>query len=245
MIEINLLPEELRRPEGTPLPRFLSVVGSVLLVGVGLVFVIQYYFFAIPAKQAEIVKNKKDKAKAEEKVKIVQKLDKEIAELNDKLKAFEALEGNRVLYGRILSRIMLAVPNGCWLRSMKESEDRVRAGMPGQGAAHKIIIKGFTRGADRAAMAEKFSVLLKNLERLTEANKKRKSGINPAGAGAGNKKKEETFLRVVFGKPRPEQLNFKELKPDDKLVEKADAPRMVMAFEIQLPFSLPQKVPEG
>ena len=54
MIEINLLPEELRQTEGTPLPRLVAILGSVVVAcGLG-VLVAFYHMVYIPRVNDDI-----------------------------------------------------------------------------------------------------------------------------------------------------------------------------------------------
>ncbi|MCX7934022.1 MAG: hypothetical protein N3A66_02045 [Planctomycetota bacterium] len=102
MITINLLPEALRRPEATPLPRFLALCAGVL-VNCALVFVFFWLQFSLLKIEEQRLAEKKaevDRLKTE-----AAELDVVKAEIEDKKKRIEIVRSlylNRTVWSKIL-----------------------------------------------------------------------------------------------------------------------------------------------
>jgi|GEM_PF-2133700 len=166
MIEINLLPEDMREVTGTPIPRMASIIGGVLCVLVLGFFVLQFQLVAIPNMVQEIgARNVEIKTLEEEKVRVDAIL-AQIDSLDKKVKMLSSLITNRIRFARVLDRLCSAVNDvkleGCnsWFKQMNITQD---SGTPPPGSIPnakrmRIELLGYTTGAtpeDRAkAVAE-------------------------------------------------------------------------------------------
>lgn len=130
MIEINLLPEELRKKEAFRLPKLpiipiaISVIGVLILLQLLLLFLIQarkttlnslnnkFSSIALSAIEAEALKNKMDS-------------------LSGKVKMMETLNASRFIWSKKMNDISDSMVSGIWLRSLYiEKEKMEGTGMP-------------------------------------------------------------------------------------------------------------------
>lgn len=146
MIRINLLPHrELRRRRQQQ--HFFIMLGAVAAVGIAIWFVVSYVYLAGALSDQEA----RNKYLQDE----ITKLDKQIAEINklkeqtaallERKRVVEELQANRSEVVHLLDQLVRQLPDGLYLRAVKQTGNRV-------------TINGFTQSQARV------STLMRNLE---------------------------------------------------------------------------------
>jgi Tfp pilus assembly protein PilN len=123
MIEVNLLPEEYRRAERTPLPRFIVIlVGVALVASLGLFLTKKY----LDVKEARNDKAAKEKALQGYQDDIAQynELVAKINEIKVRTTAIEAIWQSRLYWAVKLDQLADLVPNYVGLTGLKLEEPR-------------------------------------------------------------------------------------------------------------------------
>ena len=169
MIEVNLLPENLRKNEGTPLPRQLTIYLGVA-VCMSLIFLNWFYF-----KEIEKAENKLKKINTsivDEKIKVneLDALIQKITIIKSHVTTVENLYRNRIIWAKVLFDLKHVInkqgynkPNAkreyIWFTELSLSEKSVRSrglGMPAQ-KVKSIKLKGIASaigsGGSRRATA--------------------------------------------------------------------------------------------
>ena len=145
MIRVNLLPHrEIRRKQQQQ--QFFILLGGVIAIGVAVWFVVHSYLDEELEKQqsrnqylqAEIVKL--DKQIAE-----IQKLKDQTAALLARKRVVETLQGTRAEVVHLLDQLVRQLPDGVYLKSIKQT-------------GTKVLINGYTQSQARV------STLMRNLE---------------------------------------------------------------------------------
>jgi Tfp pilus assembly protein PilN len=156
MIEINLLPQEMRQPEGTPLPRLLTIIGGVVLAVVGGLFGAQYYVVKIPQLRIQISDHERVKAQKGNVRERVAALQRDLSKIQEKVNSMQTLEDSRIRWARVLDRIRKAVPEDCVLRrfTYRPEGAPVAAGVP-TGKRYTISLQGATAGETTQQCTEK------------------------------------------------------------------------------------------
>ena len=123
MIEINLLPDELRQAEGTPPARLATIMASVV-VACGLsVLVSKYYMVDIPSEKSAIKTCDAQISDLQKKLEEVKKIDADIETLKNKVAALANLNDGRMRYGRLFEKLCNSMPDGVWFRTFVVSSD--------------------------------------------------------------------------------------------------------------------------
>ena len=121
MIEINLLPEQMRRAEGTPLPRLLTICVGVALALL-LIFVNAKYYMrtkkAVERKDTLI----RDVADLQVQEQELTRIEGEIAAIGARIHAAEELFRNRIVYAKLLADLKRAI-NQLGFERMNEARE--------------------------------------------------------------------------------------------------------------------------
>ncbi len=201
MIEINLLPVEMRGPEGTPLPRLASILVGAILVTSGGVVIAKYKFEKIPEAKRTIAELKKRKKDIQKKVNEVNKLDKQIKAAKQKVAALNSLEFSRIKWVRLLNEFRKAIPEGCVTRTFKitPAGGSRKVGGYTVGKGYKIEVKLYTTGDDKAACLSMYTKVLDNFKKYL----KNSNVVPPAPKGKPKAKYAfyNNFLKLRFGNP--------------------------------------------
>lgn len=218
MITINLIPEGRRAPEGTPLPRFLTMLGGVVgfcLAGVALASLLMRYRPAV---------NTLERLQVD-----IQNLEgtvKEIDDLDGEIRTFRSLKGQvlnlyrgRRTWAPVLSRLRERdlLPPNVWYSKIELK--KVKGGRRGREDVQQLAISGFARGQDEEQTSPMFqaaSELVRNLE-----------------------VEREGFSEVFDGPPDYDGGTLTDL-PASKEVQ--DAPRKAVAFKVTLKVAATKKV---
>jgi len=243
MIEINLLPEEHRQAEGTPPARFFAIIaGVVVACGIGF-WIGKFYLVDIPTMKTEIaIRDKEIEALKvrQEKMKIVEE---ELRKSKDKATTLNDLIHSRIMYGRLLSYLMKAVPDGVWFRSFNVLPDN---GPPPadltplpNAKRYMISLTGYT-----TAKVESFGPEARKDQddRLAELMNNLKSWFCDNGV---DDKQISIFLGARFRQPRLISKTVTTLptpmETDAEVLKALAAPKEGLEFSMTMSFELPRK----
>ena len=145
MIRINLLPHrEIRRKQQQQ--QFFILLGGVIVIGAAVWFVVHTYLDEQHELQMSRNKYLQDEiVKLDKQIAEIQKLKDQTAALLARKRVVETLQGNRSEVVHLLDQLVRQLPDGVYLRSIKQSGPRV-------------TINGFTQSQARV------STLMRNLE---------------------------------------------------------------------------------
>jgi hypothetical protein len=162
MIQVNLLPPEYRKSEGTPLPRFLAIVGGVVLC-TGAIGLFLYVHFGTLMKYTSIREQKEDtyykqKVLADRSL----ALQREFNEYQKRQKTIEAVSNQRILLSKKIDEICDIIHNNgdrkkhfIWLTHLSASvggnSSRRKKGSKSGG---EMKFKGFSATADFSRLAD-------------------------------------------------------------------------------------------
>ncbi|MCX7806303.1 MAG: hypothetical protein N3A38_14110 [Planctomycetota bacterium] len=170
MILINLLPEERRPVERTPLPRFLTYVAGVLVACLQISVLLSYHMSKIPDAKQSIETAKKAREEQKKIADEVDAIDKEIQRLGNIRKTLGDLESDRVCWGRILDRLCDSVPDNLWLVSLSIQR---QGGGESLGAAevrrYTIKMTGMALGDTDAEARRNVTDFIRNLTKNFKA----------------------------------------------------------------------------
>ena len=237
MIEINLLPEELRKTEGTPPARVLAIFLSVAVACSIGALIGSYYLVKIPNKQQEINTAKADIDSLTKRKTEVEKTRTEITNLREKVKALNNLIQSSVRYGRVLHRLCNAIPDGVWFRTFTVSPDPTPALTPTSGKRYQIALTGYTTGSEPLEMNRKLTELMRNLMREFDVPSSDTPPVLPVGPDYGWCK----FINAKFATPKLIGATQAELGTPIDIDPKAriTAPKQGLDFQLTLSFELP------
>lgn len=155
MIEINLLPEELRKAEGTPPARLGVILLSVIVACCIGALVVSYLFVKIPGKKQDIATAKSEIQSLEKRKAEVENTRTQIANLEAKVKQLDNLTQSRLRYARLLHRLCNAVTqtDGAWLRTF--NIDDAGQASPDSGRRYNVLITGYACGGTPLEMDRK------------------------------------------------------------------------------------------
>jgi len=124
MIQVNLLPPEYRPQAGTPVARFAAIVSGVVLV-VGASCAYAYTHFVQLAKVKEVLAQREETCRSKESQRDRSlELQKEIDEYEQRRRAIQTINRNRVLWSRKLDQFFEVVasreaPYNAWLDELE------------------------------------------------------------------------------------------------------------------------------
>jgi len=237
MIEINLLPVELRQVEGTPPARLGAILGGIAVAGVLVVLVVKFYLVDIPAINLEIKNREAEIANLQERKKAVEAVIAQIDTLEKKVKTLDNLILSRVRFARVLDTLVNAMPKeGVWFRTF--SIQPIAGGGGGLGAAGKkyqINFQGYTTAPSELDRRALLTELMNNMvDRFRVQDVDAKTGVS-------------NFLGVKFDQPR--LIGFTEVtslpdlaaETDPKIVRalKPKMTKLALDFSMTLSFEMP------
>ncbi len=184
MIEVNLLPEERRPVERTPLPRFLVILGGVLgfcIEGVALALILYDW----RPKQDILAIHQQRINAAQETIGKIEKLTAEIADFKERTAGIDRLYKARRVWAPILYRLSdepEVLPPGVWFRKLELKKGSV--GTRGQPPGDVLRISGYARDPsgrnDRAEMYSAMGEFAKNLKTFSDEFEKQVTHADPA-----------------------------------------------------------------
>lgn len=122
MARINLLPwrEQLREERKQ---RFLVALGGTLAIAAGLVFLAgQYLDGAIGQQSARNDFIKKEIAVLDERIKAIKELKERRAQLLERMKIIQDLQGNRPVIGHVFDQLVRTLPDGVYFTELTRAE---------------------------------------------------------------------------------------------------------------------------
>ena len=125
MARINLLPwrEQLREERKQ---RFLVAVGGTLVIAAGLIFLGgQYLDGAIEQQNARNDFIKKEIAVLDARIKEISELKERRAQLLERMKIIQDLQGNRPISGRIFDQMVRTLPDGVFFTELKRTDKSI------------------------------------------------------------------------------------------------------------------------
>lgn len=105
MININLLPESLRKKGGLPMPQLLGLLVSVAILGVLVYMVTGYHMDTIPALKSRKSTLEARKVNLEKQVKELAAINAEIARMSGYVNAVKGLYRQRIVWSKVLADI--------------------------------------------------------------------------------------------------------------------------------------------
>jgi Tfp pilus assembly protein PilN len=233
MIEINLLPEDLRQTEGTPPARLFTIIGGVVVSCVLGVFISQYYFVKIPNMKVEIQNRKTEIEDLKKQEIAVNETIKKIATIKAKVATLETLIHSRIRYARLLDRLCDAMPDGAWFRTFTVQKDTTGGSGGGRGDRYQINVSGYTLGNTDYDKAQKLAELMNSLEyHFMKVDCDPKTGINKF---CNAKFERPNLLSRQHGTlPAPTNKDPRVLKELEKI-----APKEAFEFVMTLKFEVP------
>ncbi len=121
MIRINLLPEEMRRTEGTPLPRRLAIFGGALLIAMLAMAWITVHLQTLPMREEAIVERTRERDDLQKKVDAeVIPLEQYLAATKNRQKIAEDARASLVRWAPLLDAVWTSVVSreGTWLEDL-------------------------------------------------------------------------------------------------------------------------------
>jgi type IV pilus assembly protein PilN len=125
MARINLLPwrEQLREERKQ---RFLVALGGTLAIAAGLVFLAgQYLDGAIEQQNARNEFLKKEIAVLDERIKAIKELKERRAQLLERMKIIQDLQGNRPVIGHVFDQLVRTLPDGVYFTGLKRTDKSI------------------------------------------------------------------------------------------------------------------------
>jgi Tfp pilus assembly protein PilN len=156
VIRVNLLPEDRRPVERTPLPRLAVFVFGSLLVMIEVMVVIFYVAVAIPDRKRNLDNLEKNIPSWKAKALQVDEMEKEADKLQKRMDAVLELYKKRRTWARTFERLRECVPDAVWLRKLQLKGDA------DGGVAMEI--EASVSGQSTRKMYDDISAFMKKLE---------------------------------------------------------------------------------
>lgn len=145
MIQVNLLPAEMRKPEGTPMTRFLIIIGDVVVVSAAIGVFLWLRMVQLPAAEQRRADMANKVALAKKKSMKYDKLEKAKKSFEARKNTFEQLSGERVLWAKKLAQLSsIVAAQPAWLADLKVTGTKGPKG----GAINKITTLVWVAGRD-------------------------------------------------------------------------------------------------
>lgn len=162
MIEINLLPEEMRKADHTPPARLGAIVAGVVFA-CALACVIGYYkMVKIPKMDGDIFVDKTDIKILQAQKDEVDAIDLKKADLTKKITTLTNLIATRLLYTRLMDTLCDATNqvDGAWFRSFTVTPDGLSQG---GGKRFQLSLTGYTTGGSDLERDQKLKDMISSL----------------------------------------------------------------------------------
>ena len=193
MIRINLLPHrEIRRRRQQH--HFFIMLGAVAAVGAAMWFTVSYGYLAgqLSDQQARNKYLQDEITKLDKQIAEINKLKEQTAALLERKRVVEELQANRSEVVHLLDQLVRQLPEGVYLRAVKQ-----------QG--HRVTINGYTQSQARV------STLMRNLE--SSPHLEGPGLVEVKSAQAGGARTNEFTLTVNVSRPKPEASSKPAPKP--------------------------------
>ena len=171
MIEVNLLPGELRRVEHTPLPRFLVVIfGTAAIMATG-AFGVVVNWRTVPDLKAREMSLSEDVARRTVQAAVYDRLLSQIDETKDRKKAIGEIWRARVMWSEKLAQLSEMTPKFIGFQDINLTETRQTGRSKGKESGGMLTIGSICAGADHRRVA--------NWRRIVKGEYRVDSGTDP------------------------------------------------------------------
>jgi Tfp pilus assembly protein PilN len=213
MIEVNLLPEDRRPVERTPLPRFLTILGGVIGFCIEGIFIV-FLLTLIPRKRADLETWKRRQSRAQEQVNSVKQIEKEIKQISERKIGVEKLQNDRRLWAPILYRLCDpdVLPLRVWYTELALEQGRASRG---KQAPEELMLEAFASSSDAGDGAARVATAMTFVENL--------------------RKPHAQFSENFSGPPVLGKMVTQTLRgaKDDE-----EAPKVALSFSVKMPLKL-------
>lgn len=184
MIRINLLPHrEMRRRRQQQ--HFFVMLGAVLATGVATWFAVHTYLAnRLDEQNARNAYLQQEIAKLDKEIEEIKKLKEQTAALLARKKVVETLQGNRSEVVHLLDQLVRQLPDGIYLKAIKQTGGRV-------------TINGYTQSQARV------STLMRNLE--SSEYMENASLVEIRAVAVGSARLNEFTMNVNLTRPKNEE----------------------------------------
>lgn len=195
MIRVNLLPHrEARRKQQQQ--HYFFMLGAVVAMGVAIWFLVHTYLAnQLDEQNARNAYLQTEIAKLDKQIEEIKRLQEQIASLLARKQVVETLQGNRAEVVHLLDQLVRQLPDGMYLRSIKQ-------------VGNKVTINGFTQSQARV------STLMRNLESSQHLQNPALIEIKAVPQGAS--RINEFTLNVNIARAQPDQTRKKPAPPPAK-----------------------------
>jgi hypothetical protein len=152
MIEINLLPPEMRKVDRTSLKRLLTMVTAVVLLSASVIGV-TVYLKAFYSQRADSAYLRTEVARLEPLAKEYDVLSAELKGIETRIATIEEISTTRLRWGRKLDELYAILPEYVWFDKVELKNVRGPA-TAAQANASKLILECYLAGADEKRYAE-------------------------------------------------------------------------------------------
>lgn len=114
MIEVNLLPEEMRIPEHTPYPRLIAILSGVALIMISVAFALYVWWSPVSAAEVAMINAQKNKAASEKELTALNKLASSEWDKGIWGKQMTYLDKERFPLGTRFFQLYEMMPKGMW-----------------------------------------------------------------------------------------------------------------------------------
>jgi type IV pilus assembly protein PilN len=144
MIPINLLPHRAERRKAQQ-RQFLGLAGVVAAIGIGVVILVHGVFAQRIAEQDKRNKYLQDQiAVLEKQIDEIKKLKEQTQAMLERKKVVESLQSNRTEAVRLLDQLVRQLPEGLYLKSIKQTNDTVNVvGYASSNARVSTLMRNF------------------------------------------------------------------------------------------------------
>ena len=184
MIRINLLPHRERRRKRQQ-QHFFIMLGVVAALGIAVWFVVSYIYLAgeLSDQQARNKYLQDEIAKLDKQIAEINKLKEQTAALLERKRVVEELQANRSEVVHLLDQLVRQLPEGLYLRAVKQNGTRV-------------TISGYTQSQARV------STLMRNLE--SSPYLEGPGLVEVKATQVGGTRTNEFTLTITISRPKPD-----------------------------------------
>lgn len=159
MININLLPETLRKKEGLPLPQLAGIFAGIAVLAYLAYHIINYHVDVIPSLKSRIESREQEKRNLQAQVEMLKKLNAEIDRKNQYVESVKSLYRQRIVWSKVLADIK-SIVNFDDAMSEYNAEMRYLWFTNFTGRGRNISLKGYATAANQVSAMQMTEQLL-------------------------------------------------------------------------------------
>ena len=169
MIAINLLPEDRRPVERTPLPRLLIILAGVAGFCLEIAILLNIALYQYPGAIKEQARCRVKQKRLKEQEKHVKEVEREVSRIKQRGDSVQKLLKFRRVWAPILHRLSdpEVLSAQIWFKKVKLVKPK-RKGPGAAGTAMRLIIDAYAQGPDSATMLNEISGFERNLRKLDD-----------------------------------------------------------------------------